>query len=159
MRKTGYLFQRRDSANWHIRLQFPGNRIEKSLGTPDRRQAELLALPMIAEHKAKLLAARPRFEPAWAHRLEPGREHIGPDGERIIATDRELIYLDSAGAFTRTEPNGGPGERFIPGRITGLRSLIRAYFPPEGRPKVATKNGDDAILETYLTHKKRHRLL
>ena len=34
-----------------------GNRVEKSLGTPDRRQAEFLAVPMIAEHKTKLLEA------------------------------------------------------------------------------------------------------
>ncbi|MGA8616012.1 MAG: hypothetical protein WB760_30865, partial [Xanthobacteraceae bacterium] len=62
-RKTDYLFQRPGSANWYIKLQGPGvHRIEKSLGTSDRRQADILALPMIAEHKARLLAARPRLE-------------------------------------------------------------------------------------------------
>ena len=52
------------------------------LRTPDHRQAEVLALPMIAEHKAKLLAARPRLEPTWQYQYEPGREHVGPDGGR-----------------------------------------------------------------------------
>jgi hypothetical protein len=61
-RKTGYMFLRPGSRNWHIKLQSPTGRIEKSLGTPDRVQAEILALPMIAEHKAALLAARPRVE-------------------------------------------------------------------------------------------------
>jgi hypothetical protein len=83
-------------------------RVEKSLGTADRIQAELLALNMIAAHKAKLLAARPRLEPTWHHQYEPGREHVSPDGGRIIATDRELIYLDAKGLITSRVPNGGP---------------------------------------------------
>jgi hypothetical protein len=49
-RKTDYLFLRPGPRNWHIRLQTPGKRTEKSLGTSDRVQAELLALPLIAEH-------------------------------------------------------------------------------------------------------------
>ena len=93
-RKTDYLFQRPGSRNWHIKLQSPTGRVEKSLRTPDRVQAEILALPMVAEHKAALLAVRPRLEATWQHEYEPGREHVGPDGERIIATDRELIYLN-----------------------------------------------------------------
>ena len=79
-RKTDYLFQRPGSQNWHIKLQSPTGRIEKSLRTPDRGQAEILALPMIAEHKARLLQARPRLEMSWQHEYEPGREHVGPDG-------------------------------------------------------------------------------
>ena len=70
-RKTDYLFLRPGSRNWHIRLQTPGKRTEHSLGTPDRVQAELLALPLIAEHKGALLAARPHLE-AWDRKLEPG---------------------------------------------------------------------------------------
>ena len=90
--KTGYLFQRPGSRNWHIKLQSPTERIEKSLRTSDRVQAEILALPMIAEHKAKLLEARPRIETTWRHEYEPGREHVRPDGERVIAADRELAH-------------------------------------------------------------------
>ena len=37
---------------------------------------------MIAEHKAALLAARPRLEATWQHEYEPGL-HVGPDGGRI----------------------------------------------------------------------------
>ena len=51
-RKIDYLFLRPGSRNWHIKLQSPTGRTEKSLKTPDRVQAELLALPLIAEHKA-----------------------------------------------------------------------------------------------------------
>ena len=107
-RKTDYLFQRPGSRNWHIKLQSPTGRIEKSLRTPDRVQAEILALPMIAEHKARLLAARPRLETSWQHQYEPGREHVGPDGGRFIATNRELIYLNHDGAIVRTTPTARP---------------------------------------------------
>src|SRR5690349_10872523 len=85
-RKRDYLFLRPGSQYWRVRLQADGRSIEKSLGTSDRAQAEVLALPYIAEHKAKLLAARPRIEPVWRHQYAPGREHTSPDGERIIAT-------------------------------------------------------------------------
>jgi hypothetical protein len=49
-RKTDYLFLRAGSRNWHIKLQSPDKRVEKSLGTTHRREAEILASPMIAEH-------------------------------------------------------------------------------------------------------------
>jgi hypothetical protein len=96
-RKTDYLFLRPGSRNWHIRLQTPGKRTEYSLRTPDRVQAELLALPLIAEHKGALLAARPRVETTWHHKLAPGL-HVSPDGGHIAASERELTYYDSAGA-------------------------------------------------------------
>jgi integrase len=151
-RKTDYLFLRPGSQNWHVKLQSPGHRVEKSLGTPDRRQAELLALPMIAEHKAKLLEARPRLEITWQHQYEPGREHVGPDGRRIIAMERELIHLDANGLITGRTANGGPAHQLV-GRKLTLRSIVEAYAEAYGeRPKVATKNGDDTIFETYLNH-------
>src|SRR5690349_9420603 len=101
-RKISYLFKPADSRNWYVRFQFPGHRVEKSLGTADPKEAEIRALPLIAEHKAKLLAARARLETVWVHQYEPGREHAAPDGGRIIATDRELIYLNHNGAITQT---------------------------------------------------------
>jgi integrase len=164
-RKTDYLFLRPGSRNWHIRLQAPCKRTEKSLGTPDRVQAELLALPLIAEHKAALLAARPRLEAAWVPKYPPGL-HVGPDGERLFATEREVHHLDADGAVIRCEPNGGPGHRILnlplgavihfgnPTRpINELRRLGPVFdLTKMDRPKVPTKNADDAIFETYLQH-------
>ncbi len=164
-RKTDYLFLRPGSRNWHIRLQTPGKRTEKSLGTSDRVQAELLALPLIAEHKAALLTARPRLEPAWVPQYQPGLQ-VGPDGGRLFATERELHHLDAGGAVVRREPNGGPGHRIVnlplgavihfgnPARpISELRRLGPVFdMSKMDRPKVPTKNGDDAIFETYLQH-------
>jgi integrase len=162
-RKINYLLQRPGSVNWNIRLQFPGGKvIEKSLGTPDRRQAEVLALPLIAEHKAKLLAARPRLESVWRHEYEPGREHVAPDGGRIIATDRELLYLDHSGAIARTGPNGGQQWHFV--ALDGRVAVgLPGNKPPDDKAlrklgiRDSTKdrhpaNGDDAIMEIYLKH-------
>jgi hypothetical protein len=82
-RKIDYLFLRKGSRNWQLKLQSP--RIEKSLGTPDRAQAEILALPYIQEHKVRLLEAKPGVQVTWRHRFAPGQEHVTPDGERIVA--------------------------------------------------------------------------
>ena len=58
-RKIDYLFQPRDSRNWHIRLQGGlAPRIERSLGTADRIEAEIIAAPMIAEHRQHILRRR-----------------------------------------------------------------------------------------------------
>jgi integrase len=154
-RKGGYLFQRPGSPYWWIKLQEPSN-IKRSLGTADRREAEVLALPIIAEHKARLLARRPRLVTTWRHKLDPGREHTGPDGGKILATDKELFYVGHNGTILRTEPNGGPAQRLMAGpydtqarAIRAARSLDEAHAV---RPKPPVKTGDDALLETYLKH-------
>jgi integrase len=157
MRRTDYLFLRPGSRNWHIKLQSPTGRVEKSLGTPDRVQAEILALPMIAEHKVKLLEARPRLETTWRYEYEPGREHVEPDGGRIIANDQELIYLDTQGHITRRSPNGGTTYQLV-GRKLTLRSVVEAItgdqspFNDGVRPRRQERTADDAIIATYLEH-------
>lgn len=70
-------------------------------------------MPLIAEHKAALFAARPRVETRWQHAYEPDREHVSPDGGRIFATDRELYHLDASGVTVRTSPNGGPARWLV----------------------------------------------
>ena len=152
--KIDYLFQRPGSTNWWIKLRSPGKRIEKSLGTPDHAQAEIIALrDYIPDHKERLLAARPRIEPAWQHKLEPGREHAGPDGSRIVATDKELIHIGHNGEIIRTEPNGGPAFQLL-GLERRLGLTVPVYIEVTGttRPSVQSKQADDAILETYLKH-------
>ena len=150
MRRTDYLFLRPGSRNWHVKLQSPTGRVERSLGTADRVQAEILALPMIAEHKVKLLEARPRLETIWKHDFEPDREHIGPDGDRVIAADRELIHLDSEGRIIRRSPNGGPAHQLVGRQKLTVRSLAEAFTGV--RPRRQERAADDAIIETYLEH-------
>jgi len=156
-----YLFLRPDSRNWHIRFRYPNKVIEKSLGTPDRRQAEILALPLIAQHKAKLLESRPHLV-MRPFTLKPG-EYTTENGERVIATERDLIYLDrNSGALIRTEPNS-PAPQLVNAPMGAVihfgnptRSLteLRRMGPVIDLSKKApTKNGDDVILETYLKHR------
>lgn len=162
-RHGSYLFRRDGSTNWWVRLRSGNQRIEKSLRTSDRREAEMLAAPMVAAHKAALLAARPRLEMS-PYTLNPG-EYTGPDGERVIATTREVIYLDTAGALIKTEPNNPlprlvnlpRGAVLVFGGETELRAELRRIgpivdFEKLKREAAPTKNGDDAILETYLKH-------
>jgi integrase len=146
-RKTDYLFLRDGSRNWHIKLQGPDARIEKSLGTPDRAQAEILALPYIQDHKVRLLEARPGIKVTWLHRFAPGQEHITPDGERIVADDRELIFLNHNGAIVRKEPNGEFAVAIPP--LREQKAFVRRE---EQRQRTAT-SPDDALIETYLKHK------
>lgn len=152
MGKIDHLLQRPGSRNWVVRLQYPGGKAtEKSLRTPDYREAVVRAGPIITAHKAALLAARPRLETIWEHEYEPGREHAGPDGGKIVATDRELIHIGHNGAITQTEPNGGPVLLATSVPRLGMPFPVVIGPPTEiDRPTVAAKNGDDAILEAYL---------
>jgi integrase len=166
-----HVFKRAGSDNWHVRLRnAEGRRAVESLGTSDAQEAVILALPRIAEHKARLLAARPRLEASWAHRLEPGREHAAPDGVgKIVATERELIHIGANGGIAKIEPNGGPANRLVnwpmgvilAGDGTPPAMLTQARRQGWGpvinldrleRPVPAAKSADDAILETYLKH-------
>ena len=148
-----YLYRRAGSRNWYVKLRSPDGWFEKSLRTTDRAEAEVLSLPMIAEHKAKLLAARPRLELEWKRELKPGL-HAAPDGGHIFATDRELHYVDTEGLTTKTIPNGGPEHRIV----NLERRLGIPYAPIQvtdaARPVLAVKNGDDLLFETYLKHSK-----
>ena len=89
--------------DWWIKLRNPAGRTEKSLGTADKKEAELAALPLIAAHKAALLAAKPRVETVWTREFEPGL-HVGLNGEKIYATLDQLHFLDEVPM--RIEPNG-----------------------------------------------------
>jgi integrase len=149
-RKISYLFLRPDSQNWHVRLQSPTGRIEKSLGTPYRAQAEILALPYIQEHKTKLLEARPGVQVAWRHRFLPGQEHVTPDGERVIADDRELIFIGHNGAIIRKEPNGEFAVA-LPPSLREQKAILRSEDQQQRQRMAAS--ADDALIETYLKHK------
>jgi integrase len=146
-RKIDYLFLRPGSRNWQIKLQHPGGRIEKSLGTPDRAQAEILALPYVQEHKVRLLEARPGIQVQWRHRFTPGQEHIMPGGERIVADDRELIFLNHNGAIVRKEPNGEFAVAIPP--LREQKAIVRR----EEQRQRSASSPDDALIETYLKHK------
>ncbi len=151
--RRDYLLQRPGSQNWRVRLQEGGKSVEHSLGTPDRAVAEVRAASFIAQHKAKLLAQRPRLDTVWTYELEPGRTHPGPDGGSIVATNDQLIHLNHNGAVIKTTPNGRQAWQFSgftghPLTVQNMTRDLREAFEP--RPTVATKNGDDELFELYL---------
>jgi integrase len=153
-RHGSYLFQR--GSIWWIRLRNPAGRTEKSLGTADKKEAELAALPLIAAHKAALLAAKPRVETVWTREFEPGL-HVGLNGEKIYATLDQLHFLDEVPV--RIEPNGVMVHRLVArGPLSahtefGMLDVAHGEAPLP-QPKAPTKNGgDDAILDTYLDHR------
>jgi integrase len=156
-RKVDYLYRRPGSQNWWLRLQSPGRAGSPgkdrgmSLRTPNRAEAEIAALPIIADHKAALLEARPRVEMMWHCKLEPGRKHTAPDGGEIIAKGKELIYIGHNGAILRTEPNGGFVPTFVGREPRDPKTILRV-LASEPRPVVPTKNGDDALFEIYIRH-------
>lgn len=144
-----YLFKRKGSDNWYIRLQPPGQKIvEKSLGTSDLKLAEIAAMPLIREHKAFMYQRRPTVTPFWHRAYEPGLRMI--DGEQVIATERELQFIDASGNVVRHEPNGGPAELLTPAPRGG--PSFKAYDDAK-RPTPVVKNADDALLEAYIKHK------
>ena len=156
-RKTDYLFQRPGSSNWWIKLQSPGKRVEESLKTRDKKEAEIIALPMVAHHKAALLAARPRLETVWRYEYEPSADmQDAPNGERILASATELKFYGPDGKLLRTTPNGGPSFR-----IVNLQHRLGIPFVDERMIGVVTekarakpKTDDDKVLETYIEHRK-----
>jgi integrase len=159
-RKADYLFQRPGSSNWWIKLQSPGKRVEKSLGTRDKKEAEIIALPLIARHKAALLAARPRMETVWRYEYEPSADmQDASNGERVLASETELKFYGPDGKLLRTTPNGGPSFRvvnlqhrlgipFVDERMIGFTEEARA------RARAKPKTDDDKVLETYIEHRK-----
>src|SRR4051812_43321356 len=141
-------FLREGSRNWQLKLQYPdGKRLERSLRTSDRAEAEIKAMPYIQQHKVRLLEARPGIQFTWQHRYAPGQEHITPDGERIIADDRELIFLNHNGGIVRKEANGDFA--FELPSLRNQRAVVRRL---DQRRRTGT-NTDDALIETYLKHK------
>jgi len=147
-RHGSYLFQRAGSENYYVKLRSPTGRVERSLGTSNRQEAEVRAGPLVTAHKAALLAAKPRFETGRWYEYEPGREHVGPEGQRVIATTESLIFLDASGAILRTTKNGD-AQYWHPTRLNKpsfeLFDKERVAAPPK-------KNSDDELIETYIKH-------
>src|SRR5450756_2224057 len=123
-----YIFQRAGSENYYVKLRSPTGRIEKSLGTAIRQEAEIIAGPLVTAHKAALLAARPRVVPTFIREYEPGL-HTGLNGEKIFATPDQIHYLDEVPI--RTEANGVTVHRLVGGPLSakGELSLIHISEP------------------------------
>ena len=92
--------------------------------------------------------------------MEPGREHAGPDGGKIVATEKELIYIGHNGQVLQIEPNGALALQLVVNnepRDEGNWRFAAAFLNADGSPKfdqaarptVAAKTGDDKLFQTY----------
>ena len=160
-RKIDYLKCR--NGVWYVRVQdtATGQDFARSLQTRDKLEAEVKAAEFITQHKARILARRPRVVTEWVHAYTPGQSHSDGNGGQIIATDRELIYLNHNGAVTKTTPNGRnmvhlegnvPGvdmnapapERYTPRYLETLHALMHTA------PKSKANTIDDAVIDFYV---------
>jgi site-specific recombinase XerD len=92
------------------------------------------------------------METTFMREYDPGL-HTGLNDERIYATTTELHYLDETPV--RIEPNGVMVRRIVGGpRDLSAENEFKLWDSADDveRPKVATKNGDDELLEVYLKH-------
>jgi integrase len=152
-RRGTYLFKRKGSNNWWLRFQYSvefgrTHKVERSLGTSDRTEAEILAADAIKAHKRFLLTRRAQAQGTLKTELgpkyEPGKQHTLADGTRVFATDEQLFYLDDAGVVTRTEPNGKAA--FLSFDSVRDQRELGALLPKQA-------NTDDAIIETWIKHR------
>jgi integrase len=189
-----YLYQRKGSQNWYLRLQYPtetirsaaasllgrevGPKIEKSLHTMDRREAEVLAGPEILEHKRFLLAVSHMMNPRQKRWLSaedqavieaayqtplrrkivfdpvqplhpPGTTVRNDDGSMIIATANDLIHLDAQGNQIKTEHNIK-----VQDKITFATEITSAPHPEFWRAKrVKAADVDHEIVENWISER------
>lgn len=189
-----YLYQRKGSQNWYLRLQFPnetlrsaaasllgrevGPKIEKSLHTADRRQAEVIAGPEILEHKRFLLAVSHMLNPGQKRGLSrddqaaieaayqtpfrqrrvpnpgdplhpPGEIIRDPDGSFIVPTDDDLIFFDAHGKQTKIEPNIN-----VQTKVTYRTEITSEPQPEFWRAKsVKGKDVDHEIVENWISER------
>ncbi|MGH1591099.1 tyrosine-type recombinase/integrase [Methylobacterium phyllosphaerae] len=158
-----YLYRRRGSANWYLRLVYPpefhdshGRRSEQSMGTADRDEALAKAAFMIRAHKVMLIIARSIRTGSVVSGLshEPG-DHAIPGG-RMIATPTTLIYLDAAGNVVRQEPNTASERLLLQAQPEEIRALgitgptaVKSAPKPEPKPV----DSDIELLTEYLLFK------
>lgn len=108
-----YLFKRRQSQNWYVRLQnveINGHvykSFEKSLGTPDIDLARIRADKLIYEHRIRLFTKKQSNNGRYEHRLKYDINKITKllDGSTIIADEKDAKLFDRNGTFVKSEPN------------------------------------------------------
>ncbi|CAX22351.1 putative integrase [Methylorubrum extorquens DM4] len=165
-----FLYQRSGSPNWYLRLVFPpelrtihkAKRVEVSLGTANRDEALVKALPRIQQHKQELLMVRSMMRQqnmATEFVHQPGREYPQANGSKIVATSAQLIHIDAGGSVTKIEPNQ-PREKTIwqtrpeEARALGVpdeRAATMVFAKPaKVKPAAEGPDPDLQLLEDFL---------
>lgn len=157
-RKGEYLFKKPGSQMWRIKLQYPLSmgrpNIRRSLGTPDREEAEIIALPLIQQHKRDLYRARNgvsrRLHVTSLESLFPIGESKLADGTEVIATSTSAVLIRDGVVIERKD------------NVVMNVLDVSDTFDPDAEDKAPTplKSGPDAdfvILETFLALKERNK--
>lgn len=177
-----YLFQRKGSRNWHLRLQYPDDgmrqaahylfgvmpprKIEKSLGTPDRAEAELIAGPEILQHRRAVIAYQAMRDPArYQGRLthepvhQPGSTLRNDDGSMIIATKDQIIHVSANGEHTISPNTTSPVFRLDMSKVNpvqrrALQELEQRIEKPPVRVQPKPKTDvDKEIVENWIAER------
>lgn len=181
-RPGSYLYQRKGSRNWHLRLQYPTagmrqaahylfgymppKKVERSLGTTDRAEAEVLAGPDILQHRRIVIAYQAMSDPAkYQGRIsyepihKPGLPVQNEDGSVTIATKDQVIHIAADGRQTITPNTLSPVYKLDmtkvePFQRRALRELEVRIEKPASRaqPKPVT-DVDHEIVEHWITTK------
>jgi integrase len=184
-RRGTYLYKQGGSENRQIKLQYPKGSglktVRKSLGTPDKKQAEIIAAPMILEHKQWLYTYNLGLNVRKAAIRELGREatedelnerffrRLGmagariahqhtpmltvnnPDGTRTFATETEVFHIGSDGKVARTEEN----EKLfkIPYSVLKPDQARDLKAAVRTEAHLTKQDADRTILETWRQHR------
>lgn len=153
-----YLFKRPGSQMWWVRFQYTGKMVEVkgkrkeefSLGTTNKEEAELLAMEHIFLHKASMLILksneRVRFNGGPGGQLYSPGLHTDLNGDKIFATETEIIYLDEEGRPTnKIEKNISAKVNFA----ASFREIeeVKRYLPRE-------PNRDSAFIDIWVRQRK-----
>lgn len=180
-RPGSYLYQRKGSRNWHLRLQYPSwamrqaahylfgymppKKVERSLGTPDRAEAELLAGPEILQHRRVVIAFQAMSDPvkyqgriSYEPAHQPGLPVQNEDGSVTIATKDQVIHIAADGRQTITPNTLSRVYRLDmtkvePVQRRALRELEERLEEPAIKAKVQTKPNTDInkeIVENWI---------
>jgi integrase len=150
---TGYLYQRPGSTQWWIRFRYPADlglkAIQKSLGTPDRKEAEVLALPLIAEHRRRLYDAEQRrkgfIRATEMDLFYPLGDSVLDDGTKVHAR-MDMVRFERDGRVWEDE-------NFLTTRtIMRPVSADPDWVPPAPKSKKPVDN-DREHIERWISHK------
>ncbi|EHP92855.1 DUF6538 domain-containing protein [Methylorubrum extorquens] len=157
-RKGDYLFKRQGSQNWYVRIQYPSwlaaslgrKKLEVSLGTPDRDEAEIKAAEHITDHKRILFMRRVlkrthHLAAPGQKRFEPGKIHHLPEGGIVVASEDKIDFFDENNTFIRTEANTNTVNVPLMPTPQEMRE-IKPYL-------LKKRNPDDGIIEHWIEHR------
>jgi len=155
-RPGDYLFKRKGSQNWWIRFQYTGkfrtlrgvSKVEFSLGTSNREEAEIKALDHISEHKRLMFTIKGFVNSEVTSKYleyEPNRLHPTPDGGSIYAHEKTISVFNSSGVLVREEPNR---------RMVAVRFRLPQSDYRDVEPFLAKKEHPDSnVIEDWISQR------